>query len=108
MASNTLQIVIGLVAALQYRVSDHAEDRLAEREIDLDDVLSSVANAEVVEEYPDTGRGESVLVLQQLSDKSTVHVVWGLAKAGRNVAVLVTVYTPDPDEWSSDWKTRRH
>jgi len=62
--SETLATVRALVARGEVRVSRHGFFELAADDILLDDVLTALADAIVVEDYPMAGRGPSVLVLQ--------------------------------------------
>jgi len=55
-------------------------------------VRAALLNGEILEEYPDTGRGESCLVLG-LADEQPIHIV--CARFGEKI-VLVTVYVPEP------------
>lgn len=79
---------------------------MAEDDIYIEDVLGGVADAFLVENYPDYPKWPCVLVLQYDSSDCPVHVVWGIPKGYDSPAVLVTAYRPSPDKWSKDY-TRR-
>ena len=96
-----------LVTAGDYRVSLHGSRELAADGIFVGDLVASIESALTLEEYPDSGRGRSVLVLQMDQEQNPVHVVWGIHAGTRSPAVLVTAYRPDPRRWSSDFKVRR-
>jgi len=72
--------------------------RRAIRSIEIEE---AIAEAEIIEKYPDDKYGPSVLLL-------------GVTRAGRPLHVqvayermrIVTVYEPDPTEWL-DWRYRR-
>lgn len=105
--SETLARVRNLVASGEYRVSSHGYDELDDDGIVAEDLFASLELAEVVEDYPDTGRGPSVLALHRVPGGGVVHVVWGLPAGRLAPAVIVTAYRPDPARWSPDWQTRR-
>ena len=79
-----------------------AEDALTAREL-----LAGVANAAIVEEYPDYPKGPCVLLLQRDSSGKPVHVVWGIPKGYDKPVVLVTAYRPDPERWDESLLRRR-
>ena len=107
MGGGTLARIQALAARGEVRISDHGYDELAEDDILATDVLAGIAAAILVEDYPETGRGPSVLALQRDSDVRPIHVVWGVPKDGATPAVLVTAYRPDPRRWESDFKRRK-
>jgi hypothetical protein len=100
--SETLAAMHPLVARREVRSSNHGYDELADDGILVGDVLSGLAAAVVVEDYPDDPRGSSVLVLQRGADGRPIHVVWAIAAGSSTPAVMVTAYRPDPTRWSSD------
>ncbi len=102
----TLDRIRQLVANGRSRVSDHGFRELREDGIKLEELLPGLADAMVVEDYPDYHKGPSVLVLQFDANERPLHVLWGIAKIGEPVASLVTAYRPDPSLWSPDFLRR--
>jgi hypothetical protein len=104
--SETLTRIQVHLAAGNFAVSRHAYDKLSKRGILPLDVIAAMENAIVVEDYPDAGRGPSVLVLIDTPETGSVHAVWGIHNENPGVAVLVTAYKPTSDIWTKDFKTR--
>jgi len=95
-----------LFTAGDVRVSEHGYDALADDGLTVDELLAGAAAAFVVEEYPEYPKGAAVLVLQQTSDGSPIHVVWGVPRGYNRPVVLVTAYRPDRSLWDPTF-TRR-
>ena len=107
MVSDTLARVRALVAEGKVRVSDHGYDELVD-DILVIDVLDGIQSAILVEDYPEFGKGPSVLVLQQdAAAGRPIHVVWGIPKGRAEPAVVVTAYRPDLSRWSGDFMKRK-
>jgi Domain of unknown function (DUF4258) len=104
--SETLRRVQVLVRAGNYRVSRHGFRELAADDIVLEDVLSGVNAATLVEDYPDSRKEPSALVLQQDQNGLPIHVMWGVPKNAGMPAILITAYRPAPERWSADFKRR--
>lgn len=96
-----------LVAAGAVRTSDHAYGRLQEKDISYRQLVSSLADAEVLERYPDYRHGPCFLSRHVFPAGRIAHAVWGMAKEGPTLAVLITAYWPDPSEWDDELRTRR-
>ena len=105
--SETLRRVKTLVLRGEYIVSRHGFRELAADDIVAEDVLSGIGSAVVVEDYPDSGREPSVLVLQHDRNGRPVHVMWGVPKEAGTPAMLVTAYRPAPERRSTDFTKRK-
>ena len=105
--SSTLSQVQALAAAGDVVLSQHAYDRLAENGIAARDIEVGIALAATVEDYPDFHKGPSVLVLQRDLKNQPIHVVWGIRKNTTGPAIVITAYRPDPERWSTDFRSRR-
>jgi hypothetical protein len=105
--SETFRQIVRLIQRGDVRISDHGYDEMAADGLYAGEVVNSVADAVVVEDYPDYPKGPCVLVLQKNRRGEPVHVVWGIPKEKSSPAVLVTAYRPDPQRWEPDFLRRR-
>ncbi len=62
-------------------------------------VEEAVLNGMILEQYPDTGRGESCLV-SGFSENIPIHIVCGWR--GDEIAII-TVYVPKPPKFRDPW-----
>jgi hypothetical protein len=102
-----LALVQELLRKGEYRVSRHGYRELAADDILLDEVLVGIESAVVVEDYPESRKEPSVLVLQRDRSGLPVHVMWGVPKIDGSPAVLITAYRPTPELWSPDFMKRK-
>jgi hypothetical protein len=85
--SETLARVQALVMAGDYRGSGHGVAELERDGLVIEELLDSLSRAIVVEDYPNSHYGPTVLVLQTDHDGAPVHVLWGVPAKHRRPAV---------------------
>jgi hypothetical protein len=105
--SQTLAIVQELLKRGEYLVTRHGYRELAADDILVDEVVAGIESALVVEDYPESRKEPSVLVLQRDRRGLPVHVMWGVPRISGTPAVLVTAYRPASERWSSDFMKRK-
>lgn len=88
-----------------YRVTDHANIEMVEDNLKLKEVVSSLKGGETIEFYPEDFPFPSCLVYGQNEKKEPIHSVWAYDGV-KDMAILVTVYRPDPNKWI-DFRRRR-
>lgn len=105
--SDILDAIRHLVAAGDVRVSEHGYDELAADGLTAREIIEGVADALLIEDYPEYRKGPCVLVLQGRRSGHPVHAVWGIPAGHESPAVLVTAYRPDPERWDARFRRRR-
>lgn len=83
----------------QYVYSHHAEIERRGEGLTFAQVEEALLSGEILEQYPDTGRGESCLIVGFAGDVP-IHAVCG--RRGQKVA-LITVYVPRPPKFIDPW-----
>jgi hypothetical protein len=73
------------------------------REIDFDDVRRILDEGATIETYPDDTPFPSRLVLGWV-ERRPIHIV--AADIAEGEVIVVTVYDPNPEEWSKDYRSR--
>ena len=85
-------------------IGEHSFRRMFEREISPEDVLDTVRNGEIVQQYPDDRPYPSFLILNFVNNRP-LHVVVAKNTAD-GFCFVVTVYEPDISTWSIDFKNK--
>lgn len=85
-------------------ITQHSRKRMSERGIVLADVMGTIKNGEIIEQYPDDFPFPSCLILGSTNDSRPLHVV---ASVNEDMIYLITAYFPDAESWEADMKTRK-
>lgn len=105
--SELFQRIRQLTDAGDVRISAHGYDEMSQEGIAVRDLISSISNSTLVEEYPDYPKGPCALVLHFDAEGLPIHVVWGIPKGYDKPVVLVTAYRPDAERWNDTFLKRR-
>ncbi len=105
--SAILDTIRSLVNSEELRISEHGYDELVADRITVREIVESVVDAVLIEEYSEYPKGPCVLVLQHDRSGQPVHAVWGLPAGYTTPAVLITAYRPDPERWDPEFIRRR-
>ena len=87
-----------------FEFSRHAVDQSILRNISLDEFRESIANATVIEDYPNDKYGPSCLVFGFTKNGRPIHVQ--CSYASRERLKIITLYEPDENLWI-DFRERR-
>jgi len=82
-----------------YVYSQHAEIERKADDLTFAQIEYALLQGDVLEQYPDTGRGESCLIVG-LTNDVPIHIVCGWR--GERLAII-TVYVPKPPKFVDPW-----
>jgi len=88
----------------QFEFSKHAADQTIIRRISFPEVREILANAEVIEDYPEHKYGPSCLIFCRTMAARPLHIQ--CSYPSRPLIKVITLYEPDPARWI-DFKIRR-
>lgn len=88
------------IANNEYVYTHHAEIERRADNLTFIQVETALLDSEILEQYPDTGRGESCLLVG-FAKNLPIHMVCGWR--GDKI-VIITVYIPQPPKFINPWK----
>jgi Domain of unknown function (DUF4258) len=91
------------VAAGHYRYTVHGAQQRIARGLHRQDIEATIKSGEIIEDYANHHYGPACLVLDRTLMGRVLHIVCSV----KPVVDIITVYVPDPSEWSADFRTRR-
>ena len=94
-----IEEIKAIIRANQYVYTYHAEIERKTDELTFAQAEEALLNGEVLEQFSDTGRGESCLIIG-FAKNIPIHTVCGWR--GEKVA-LITTYIPRPPEFLDPW-----
>ncbi|SDW10796.1 DUF4258 domain-containing protein [Nitrosomonas communis] len=89
------------VLAQRYRYSRHGDRERQNDGLSLDEMEQVLLCGRIIEQYADTGRGESCLVAGFTDAGKPVHVICGGMGDGM---VIITVYIPTPPKFKNPYE----
>jgi len=86
------------------RITQHAQQEMAEEGIVLNEVLEAIATGQILENYPEHRRGACCLLNGVTKEGRPLHIVCTTA---RPVLIIITVYQAKPPKWTTPTQRRR-
>lgn len=101
-AMDILERIEALLGGRKYIITTHAISRMTDRGVAIQDLISLIADGEIIETYPNRAPCPAALLLGFISGKPC-HAVVAIC---RDRLSIITVYWPDEDCWL-DCRRRR-
>lgn len=93
------------IKAQKYIISFTHTEKVRLRQIEAEEIEEAILDGMIIESYPDDPRGPSCLIMGFSSRRRPLHVVCG--RVEEDEILIITAYEPNPDEWETDWRTRK-
>ena len=89
---------------MEYEYSLHALDQSIQRRISTSEVEEAICAGEIIESYPSDKYGPSFLIFGRTAAGRPLHI--HCTAPNRNPVKVITLYQPDPSQWT-DFRERR-
>ena len=99
-----LERIRAQVVAENIRITQHAQQEMAEEDISLNEVLEAISTGDILENYPQHRRGACCLLNGLTENGHPLHIVCTTA---RSVLIIITVYRPKPPKWVTPTQRRQ-
>lgn len=97
--------ILEKVQTNDYKYSHHADEERKAESLLLTQIEEALIQGKVIENYPDTGRGESCLVAGIASDGTPIHAVVGERE---DSMIIITTYVPRPPKFTNPFERSRN
>lgn len=87
----------------EIRITQHAQQEMVEERISMDDLLHTLTNARIIENYPEHRRGACCLLHGTDATGRNIHIVCSTAHP---VLIVITAYLPLPPKWVTPGQRR--
>jgi hypothetical protein len=91
----------------RFEFSYHAFKRAVERNISENEILESVENSEIIEDYPEDKYAPSALLSGFTKSARPLHLQVTRRETGDGLIKIITMYQPDEEEWTTNYSVRR-
>ena len=98
--------IIRAIDNQRYAITDHADQRTQNRQLDIEDIFHAVRHGEIIESYPQDKPYPSCLIYGKDRTDKPVHSAWAY-NAQSEHAILITIYRPDPAIWINGRERRK-
>jgi len=89
------------IRKVEYYFSKHGDQERQNDNLTISEVEEALLNGMIIEQYEDTGRGESCLVVGFTNFGKPVHIVCGEMK---EELAIITVYIPSPPKFKNPYE----
>lgn len=96
--------IIQAIHKNQVNITAHARREARNDSLLIDEIFFAAQHGEIIEDYPDDKPYPSCLIYGSNKIGQPVHSVWAFDELNQ-LAILITVYRPDPVRWVN-WKER--
>lgn len=100
-----INIIRMAIANSNLLITNHAAIEAENDDLLLDSIYYSVNFGEIIQFYPDDKPFPSCLICGFDADNHPIHSVWAY-NSNKSLAILITVYRPNPNLWVN-WRQRR-
>ncbi|MDD2723602.1 MAG: DUF4258 domain-containing protein [Methylovulum sp.] len=87
-----------MVSSGIFRYSRHADQERQNDDFSLLEITQTLLNGRIIEQYPDSGRGEGCLVVGFTDNNVPIHIVCG---SMGGILLIITVYIPTPPKFTT-------
>lgn len=96
-----IEWIVEKVRSSQYYFSKHGDAERQSDNLTIEEVEEALIEGRILEHYPDTGRGESCLVVGFTKAGKPIHIICGVR--GEKLSI-VTVYIPTPPKFKNPFE----
>lgn len=93
------------IAQDEFEFSKHAVDQSILRRIQVQEIRETIANGQIIEDYPNDKYGPSCLILGFTTVQRPIHIQCSYPT--RPLIKIITVYEPDSQRWKNQFTQRR-
>ena len=85
-------------------ITQHAQQEMADENINLNEVLEAILRSEILENYPEHRRGACCLLNGTTDNGKNLHIV---CTTSQPILIIITVYLPKPQKWVTPTQRRK-
>lgn len=88
------------ISKKRYNISLHARYEMSPKEDDISEkeLIESILNGEIIEDYPNDKPFPSCLIFGKTEEGRPIHAVCAYSKDD-NITIIITTYEPDINRW---------